>query len=76
MTRASCRSLASSLTLHGQIAKRVWSEGGATILDGAPLFRLRPDGHRSKYDCLHYGLPGPPDLWAWLLYNALSGRIV
>lgn len=59
-----------------QIAKQLWFEAGATILDGQPALRLRPDGHRSEMDCLHYSLPGPPDIWALLIYNALAGRIV
>lgn len=61
---------------YNQIAKKIWSEAGATIIDGTEALRLRPDGHmKPPKDCLHYSLPGPPDLWSLLLFNTLLGRI-
>jgi len=41
------------------------------LLDVYGMTLLRPDGHRSKDDCLHYALPGPPDFWNHLLYSNL-----
>ncbi|KAG7337456.1 GDSL/SGNH-like acyl-esterase family protein [Nitzschia inconspicua] len=33
---------------------------------------LRPDGHSSENDCLHYMLPGPVDFWNHLLFTNLA----
>ena len=41
------------------------------LLDVFPMTVLRPDGHSSSSDCLHYSLRGPPDWWNRLLYSNL-----
>eukprot|EP00123_Amoebidium_parasiticum_P020250 comp4598_c0_seq1/m.803 comp4598_c0_seq1/g.803 ORF comp4598_c0_seq1/g.803 comp4598_c0_seq1/m.803 type:complete len:605 (-) comp4598_c0_seq1:246-2060(-) len=38
-------------------------------VDGMSL--LRPDGHPTEQDCLHYCVPGVPDTWSQALYNLL-----
>jgi hypothetical protein len=44
------------------------------ILDVFEMSILRPDGHRSPKDCLHYFLPGTPDYWNHLLITELLAK--
>lgn len=41
------------------------------LLDVFPMTLLRPDGHISPNDCLHYANPGPCDWWNHLLLTQL-----
>ena len=47
---------------------------GVTYLDITKILDQRPDGHMPK-DCGHWCLPGPYDIVARLLYNALIGQV-
>lgn len=42
------------------------------VLDVVPMTRLRPDGHASSHDCLHYHLPSVPDYWVYMLFDTLG----
>jgi GDSL/SGNH-like Acyl-Esterase family found in Pmr5 and Cas1p len=42
-----------------------------SIIDMTPLY-LRPDAHPGEWDCLHYCVPGPLDLFSVLLLNMLT----
>ncbi|KAJ4982305.1 hypothetical protein NE237_033142 [Protea cynaroides] len=60
------------------VLKRVLSSMSKPVylLDVTELSLLRKDGHPSSYglagmDCSHWCLPGVPDTWNQLLYNAL-----
>mmetsp|Transcript_62987 Transcript_62987/g.71320 ORF Transcript_62987/g.71320 Transcript_62987/m.71320 type:complete len:92 (+) Transcript_62987:3-278(+) len=44
------------------------------IIDGYDLNVLRPDRHQSEKDCLHYCLPGPPDVLNQILLHILRRR--
>ena len=45
--------------------------GAWLLLDVYPMTILRPDGHKSQTDCLHYLQPGPGDWWNHLMYSNL-----
>ena len=59
------------------IAERVCEEVGMVFMDVVPQTILRADGHNGYmptidfYDCLHYCVPGPADVWAEYMVNAL-----
>ena len=57
--------------LYNAIARAAMAELPVLFVDVRPMTELRPDGHRSKRDCLHYSLPGPPDWWNHLMFSAL-----
>jgi hypothetical protein len=42
------------------------------VLDVGPLSLLRPDAHMSADDCLHFGTPGVPDNWIYILFNGIQ----
>ena len=46
------------------------------VLDGYDINLLRPDRHQSSLDCLHYCLPGPPDVLNQLLLHTLQSHIL
>ena len=42
------------------------------ILNVSTLSSQRPDRHRPQNkDCLHFLLPGPPDVWTWMAFEEL-----
>ena len=51
-----------------------------SVLDVTPMARLRPDAHtavrhgggRLPPDCLHWALPGLPDVWNAMLVGAIA----
>jgi hypothetical protein len=45
---------------------------GVLFLDIQPPTALRPESHRGAGDCLHYCMPGPPDLWTVALIELLA----
>lgn len=58
------------------MAKEIVEAIGGVYMDVEKMTGLRPDGHfgwlTGKYDCLHYCLPGPVDVWVQLLYNLMK----
>lgn len=54
---------------------RIWQSGLAGTrhrwLDVTGALALRADGHMSAGDCLHYCMPGPPDVVNILLYHMI-----
>ena len=40
------------------------ADPSAVVLNVTSMTELRPDGHKSAKDCLHYILPGAPDWWS------------
>ena len=60
--------------LMSRVARDVAGEYGVTWLDITSPLATRDDGHMPT-ECGHWCLPGPYDLGAQLLYNALVGQI-
>ena len=60
--------------LLNSIGERMAAEAGVTWLDISTPLSERPDGHMPA-DCGHWCLPGPYDIAAQLLFNALTGHI-
>eukprot|EP00271_Cylindrocystis_brebissonii_P006664 TRINITY_DN19430_c0_g1_i2.p1 TRINITY_DN19430_c0_g1~~TRINITY_DN19430_c0_g1_i2.p1 ORF type:complete len:1369 (-),score=253.86 TRINITY_DN19430_c0_g1_i2:73-3903(-) len=60
---------------QNEITYELIRQVGGVYLDVTTPTALRPDGHlllaNGSRDCWSYCLPGPPDLWVDLLYNAL-----
>ena len=61
---------------QNELAKPIISSVDGVFVDVATMTTLRVDGHAGTLgggteDCLHYCLPGAPNTWAQLLYNAL-----
>ncbi|EJK76472.1 hypothetical protein THAOC_01768 [Thalassiosira oceanica] len=44
------------------------------VLDAYDVMMRRPDGHQGGHDCVHYCLPGPPDVLSRMLLHALVRR--
>ena len=44
------------------------------VLDAYDVMVRRPDGHTSTTDCVHYCLPGPPDVLSRMLLHTLVRR--
>ena len=47
---------------------------GGNWLDISTMLKQRPDGHM-PHDCGHWCLPGPYDIGAKILFNAMLGQI-
>ena len=60
--------------LLNRIGENMTRTAGATFLDVTTMLERRPDGHM-PHDCGHWCLPGPYDIGALLLFNALMGHI-
>lgn len=65
-----------NFSVYDAVASSVAREAGMPVLDLSPLY-LRPDAHTRKpvghvLDCLHLCLPGPLDLFAILMFQALA----
>lgn len=64
---------------YDRVAIDIMESAGAAVLDVATLSITRPDAHtafrhgggRLPPDCLHWSLPGVPDVWNALLLQAL-----
>lgn len=62
-----------------ELSRWTAAELGVPYVDVAQMSLLRPDGAMSTKgkgvgeDCVHYCLPGPPDAFAQLAFNALLG---
>lgn len=44
------------------------------VLDAYDVMMRRPDGHQGGPDCVHYCLPGPPDVLSRMLLHTLVRR--
>ncbi|EJK69465.1 hypothetical protein THAOC_09276 [Thalassiosira oceanica] len=44
------------------------------VLDAYDVMMRRPDGHQGGHDCVHYCLPGPPDVLSRMLLHTLVRR--
>lgn len=60
---------------YSSFSQQYLSEEWFTYIDVNSFSKLRPDAHYSDSDCLHFTLPGVPDIWVQILYNHLVGRI-
>ena len=58
---------------YNAIAREEAGAVGAAYLDVYSMTVLRPDGHRSGADCLHYCMPGPIDTWVQAFMNLMLG---
>lgn len=56
---------------QNELARALTHRFHHTYLDLATLLDLRPDGHHTPQDCLHYCLPGPLDVWMDYFHNVL-----
>ncbi|KAL2630612.1 hypothetical protein R1flu_015298 [Riccia fluitans] len=56
---------------QNQLSEQIVKEFQYIYMDVDTMLSLRPEGHISRSDCLHYCLPGPLDLSIQYLYNIL-----
>lgn len=57
---------------QNEMAKRIVERAGYVYMDVDSMLSLRPDGHHTANDCLHYCIPGPLDVVVQLFYNILT----